>query len=409
MKNKLKVFILFLFAIVFLENSQGLFLYVKNCHATNSNYCYNITFGEKIYNFKDSDYNLNFSKKQKENYQNLKVLKKLKSMNFSDEEILTYVFPETAKIFDMLSKNFDKPEISDSVIVKENKCELEYIEGKNGQSINRLKFFNECLKQIENNKKTINIKLEIIEYKNLPIAKTVFCEKSSFSTNFSTSSIERKNNISLALKSLDGLVVEEGEIFSFNNVTGERNFESGYKEAKIISQGTFVMGLGGGVCQVSTTLYNACLLAGLEIIESTSHSLPVSYVEPSFDAMVSFGSADLKVRNNSGGKIIITTSDENDICRIKIFGLKNKYKITRQSEKLSIISAEPDIVETDYKKYGNYELEIGEEKRISYAKDGFVSRGYLAYYDEKGNLISRKQIRENRYNPTRGVILKREN
>ena len=151
------------------------------------------------------------------------------------------------------------------------------------------------------------------------------------------------------------------------------------------------------------------MLAGLEIVESTSHSLPVSYVEPSFDAMVSFGSSDLKVRNNSGGKIIITTSSENDICKVKIFGLKNKYKITRQSEKISIIPAEKDIIENDYKKYGNYELDIGEEKRLSYAKDGFVSRGYLTYYDEKGNFVERKQIRENKYNATRGIVLKREN
>ena len=114
------------------------------------------------------------------------------------------------------------------------------------------------------------------------------------------------------------------------------------------------------MCQVSTTLYNACLLSDLEIIEATSHSLPVSYVEPSFDAMVSFGSSDLKVRNNSGGKIIITTSSENDICKIKIFGLKNKYKITRQSEKVSIIPAEKEIIDTDYKKYGDYELEVGQ-------------------------------------------------
>ena len=124
--------------------------------------------------------------------------------------------------------------------------------------------------------------------------------------------------------------------------------------------------------------------------------------------MVSFGSSDLKVRNNSGGKIIITTSSENDICRVKIFGIKNKYKITRQSEKISIISAEKDIIETDYKKYGNYELEIGEEKRISYAKDGFISRGYLSFYNEKGELLEQRKIRENRYNPTKGIIIKRE-
>ena len=203
--------------------------------------------------------------------------------------------------------------------------------------------------------------------------------------------------------------MEEGEILSFNTVTGERNEKNGYKQAKIISGGTFVSGYGGGVCQVSTTLYNACLLAGLEIIEVHSHSLPVSYVEPSFDAMVSIGSSDLVFRNNSGGKIIITTSSKGDKCRVKIFGKKNKHKITRTSEKLKIIPAKEDRVETDYKKYNLSELEIGEEKRLSYPKDGFYSNGYLNFYDEKGKKIKTEKIRTSKYNPTEGVVVKREN
>jgi vancomycin resistance protein YoaR len=150
------------------------------------------------------------------------------------------------------------------------------------------------------------------------------------------------------------------------------------------------------------------LLAGLEIIEFRPHSLPVSYIEPSFDAMVSFGSSDLKIRNNSGGQIIITTSSENDLCKVKIFGLKNRYKITRHSEKIGIVKAEKDIIETDYERYGE-SLEIGEKKRLSFSKDGYISRGYLNYYNENGKLVKTTMIRENKYNATKGVILKREN
>lgn len=406
MKRTIKFFILFLFLFNFI------FCFKVNehknyCFSAIESYSYNISFSGKNYNFRDSDYSLKLSKKQKENYHNIKVLKKLKNMNFSNEEILSYLFPETIEIFNKLSRNFNIDEISDKVLVKENSCELEFIDGVKGKNLNKQKFFDDCFYQIENNNKNITLNLEITDYKNSKNARDIFIEKSSFSTNFSSSSNERKSNIKLALKALDGLVIEEGEVFSFNDITGKRNLESGYKQAKIISGGTFAMGVGGGVCQVSTTLYNACLLSGLEIVESTSHSLPVSYVEPSFDAMVSFGSSDLKVRNNSGGKIIITTSSKNDTCKVKIFGLRNKYKITRQSEKISIISAEKEVVDTDYKKYG-YDLEIGEEKRISYAKDGFISRGYLNYYDEKGNLVERKNFRQNKYNATRGVIIKRE-
>ena len=374
-----------------------------------SDYTYEICYNKKIYSFKDSEFKLKLTSVQSKNYHNLETLKNLNKINFSEEEILCYVFPEINEIFKKISNIFEIKEIPDEVFVKENKCELDFVDGENGKCVNKQKFFSDCFSQIKDNKKSIKINLEIIDYKTSKNIRELFSEKSCFSTGFYSSSAERKNNIQVALKALDGLVIEEGEVFSFNEITGERNEKSGYKEAKIISGGTFVSGLGGGVCQVSTTLYNACLLSGLEIVESHNHSLPVSYVEPSFDAMVSFGSSDLKVRNNSGGKIIITTSSENDICKVKIFGLKNKYKITRQSEKISIISAEKDVVETDYKKYGNYELEIGEEKRISYAKDGFVSRGYLSFYDEKGQFVYQKKIRENRYNPTKGIIIKREN
>ena len=183
--------------------------------------------------------------------------------------------------------------------------------------------------------------------------------------------------------------------------------QNGYQKAKIISGGTFIDGFGGGVCQVSTTLYNACILAGLEIIEVHNHSLPVSYVEPSFDAMVNSGSSDLVVRNNSGGKIIITTSSKNDICKVKIFGKENKYKIKKISEKIAILPAEKDFIDYEYKKYSDAVLDVGEEKRISSAKDGFISNGYLLYYDKDDNFIKKEKIRECKYNATKGIIAKR--
>lgn len=382
--------------------------HINSSYAYNDVYEYVILCGGKKYFFKSNDFELKLSSLQKENFHSVETIDKLENLNLSNEEILSYLFPEVNEIVKRLESMYNEKEYQDKVVVRENKCKLDYIDGKVGKCVDRQSFFNDCLKQIKNNKKTIEINLKIVDYKHGKSARELFSEKSCFSTNFETSSEERKNNIRVALKAFDGLIIDEGEIFSFNEITGERNKDTGYMPAKIISQGTFVLGYGGGVCQVSTTLYNACLLSGLEIVESSSHSLPVSYVEPSFDAMVNSGSSDLRVRNNSGGKIIITTSSENDICKVKIFGLKNKYKITRQSEKLSIIPAEPDTIETDYKKY-NYDLVAGEEKRLSYPKDGFVSRGYLNFYDETGKLVERKFIRENKYNATKGLVLRREN
>ncbi|MBO5344960.1 MAG: VanW family protein, partial [Clostridia bacterium] len=218
---------------------------------------------------------------------------------------------------------------------------------------------------------------------------------------------ERKHNIKKALKSFDGVVLEIGESLSFNKTTGKRNENNGYKKAKIITNGTFSSGFGGGVCQVSSTLYNACLLAGLEIVEANPHSLPVSYVEPSFDAMVNEGSSDLIIKNNTNGKIVITTSSKDDVCKIKIFGKSNKFKIERKSEVLKKIPASEERVEFDYEKYG-LDLQVGEEKRVSFSKDGFESVGSLEFYDEKGNLMHTKKIRQNKYSPTAGVVVKRE-
>ena len=126
-----------------------------------------------------------------------------------------------------------------------------------------------------------------------------FCLRSSFFTTFYSSKEERVNNIEIASKSIDGIMIESGGEFSFNKVVGERSEKRGYKKAVAIIKGEFTESVGGGVCQVSSTLYNAVILADLKIVEYHPHSLPVSYVAPSFDAMVSWGYADLRFENNT--------------------------------------------------------------------------------------------------------------
>lgn len=335
-------------------------------------------------------------------------IKKLESFGLTNREIVCYLMPELQIFIEKLKKSTNIDEKFGKVLVCKNKCALEFQEGKEGYFVDENLLFLDIINSIKNGEKEIKINLNKKSYRMSEKLSEKFKEKSSFSTSFVTSSPERKNNIKVALSKFDGIILDEGEVLSFNAVTGVRDESAGYKKAKIITNGTFTEGFGGGVCQVSTTLYNACLLAGLDVLEVHSHSLPVSYVEPSFDAMVNVGSSDLVIQNNTGGQIIITSSSENNICKFKIFGLKNKYKITRISEKTKIIPAEPEVIETNYKKYGDYDLLVGEEKRLSYAKDGFYSSGYLNFYDNKGNLIKTKKIRENRYNPTKGVIIKRE-
>lgn len=352
---------------------------------------------------------VNYSKNTEKLTKNekLKMIDTVKNMGFTEEDAITYVFPEAKIIYEMLSKQFNIKAEDDYLEMIPGSCDLKVKSGRRGLFLNRDEFFKlfyDCLKKSD----FIKFELPMEPYESGEKLKDRVFQKSCFSTNFSTSSEQRKNNIKRALAAFDGVVLEPGEVLSFNRTTGERTRESGYQEAKIISGGTFTSGFGGGVCQVSTTLFNACLLADLEILEANSHSLPVSYVEPSFDAMVNSGSSDLLVRNNTGEKIVFTTSSDSDICKVKIFGKKNKYKITRISEKVKILPAGKERVETDYLKFGLPNLEIGEEKRVSYSKEGFVSNGYLNYYDSKGTLVKTKKFRTNTYKPTDGVVVKRE-
>lgn len=422
MKTHTKLFFILLFFLCFqLIIFSG--FYIENIdfsHAIYYQNCKENYLKEVLISFFDDDRIFKFDS-QKINEKIIKTIeqqkaqknvfgsiKKLESFGLTNREIIYYLMPELQIFIKKLKKSTNIDEKLGKVLVCKNKCSLEFQEGKEGYFIDENLLFSDIINSIKKGETDIKIRLHKKCYKTDEKLSEKFKEKSSFSTSFVTSSAERKNNIKVALSKFDGIILDEGEVLSFNTVTGIRDENAGYQKAKIISNGTFTEGFGGGVCQVSTTLYNACLLAGLDVLEVHSHSLPVSYVEPSFDAMVNVGSSDLVIQNNTGGQIIITTSSENNICKFKIFGLKNKYKITRISEKTKIIPAEPEIIETNYKKYGDYDLLVGEERRLSYAKDGFYSSGYLNFYDNKGNLIKTKKIRENRYNPTKGVIIKRE-
>ena len=226
--------------------------------------------------------------------------------------------------------------------------------------------------------------------------------RASFYTSYSSSTKERKHNIALASKSLNNVFVDVGGEFSFNKTVGERTEKRGYKKAKIISGGEFVDGVGGGVCQVSSTLYNAVLLSGLEIVEFHPHSLPVGYVAPSFDAMVNSGWADLKFRNNTHNPIIIKTFATEDRLLIEIHGQKMNETYQRESVVTStILPLEEQIV---FDELGAYpDLYEGETRQVRYAKNGYTSEGYIVKI--ANGKKQRKKIRTDKYGAIRGLVV----
>ncbi len=144
-------------------------------------------------------------------------------------------------------------------------------------------------------------------------------EMARFSTSFTTSGENRRHNLTLAAEAISGTVLLPGETFSFNQTVGERTAERGFREANVVVNGEFQKGIGGGVCQVSTTLYNAVLLAALPVENAAAHSIPVSYVPLSRDCTVS-AAIDFVFRNDTAHSLYVAARVKNSVLTFALYG-----------------------------------------------------------------------------------------
>ncbi len=215
----------------------------------------------------------------------------------------------------------------------------------------------------------------------------------SFTTFFDADNTDRSGNIRLAAGKINGTAVESGGIFSFNDTVGARTEANGFKPAKIIEDGKFVLGYGGGVCQVSTTLYNAALLSGLEIEEYHPHSLQVAYVAPSRDAMVSGSYFDLKFKNNRLTPIYVRVKCGLGSITCTVYGENDGYKYSLKSVVTNTLPRpEAVIVEGD------------EDKILTYGREGTESEGYLVKRGKEGETCT--LIRKDKYRAVADVVQK---
>ena len=217
-----------------------------------------------------------------------------------------------------------------------------------------------------------------------------------FSTYYGDSSENRKHNIALAAKAVDGSVILPEDEFSFNDTVGARTETRGYRPAYIIQDGTFVEGVGGGVCQVSGTLYNCALLADLVVTCVHPHSLPVSYVAPSFDAMVSSAS-DLRFANTLSAPVTVKMTADGKYLRAEMYGVSGGYDIRRRSETVATIPKEIEYI-------SDSSLAPGEEVVDTWGKDGLKSEGWLEYFSD-GVLVRTLRIRRDTYKPHAPTLL----
>ena len=217
---------------------------------------------------------------------------------------------------------------------------------------------------------------------------------SGYTTYFNQNDGGRCENIQIAAALIDGVTIQPYGEFSFNATVGRRTEEAGFQQAKIIVNGEYVLGVGGGVCQVSTTLYNAALKSGLQITEFHPHSLQVGYVAPSRDAMVS-SQSDLKFFNPHPHAVYLSSKTKNGAIQIAFYGKKMSERYELVSQTLAQIPAPTPIVKE------------GERDEIFRAeKQGVKSELYLErYFGDK--LLARIRLRTDEYRPIQGIIVKK--
>lgn len=216
----------------------------------------------------------------------------------------------------------------------------------------------------------------------------------SYTTYYDKKETSRSQNIAIASELIDGITIQPYGEFSFNQTVGRRTQEMGFKQAKIIVNGEYVLGVGGGVCQVSTTVYNAALKSGLTITEFHAHSLRVGYVPPSRDAMVSTQS-DLRFTNPHPFPVRLSATAKDGWIKVSFLGERDGYRYEIVSNVLEEITPPAPIVKP------------GEREEILRSpKNGVKSEAFLErYFGDK--LVMRKRLREDVYRPIQGIIVKK--
>lgn len=245
----------------------------------------------------------------------------------------------------------------------------------------------------------IPLKITSPEITTKQLGMEAFPEKlATYTTRFDASNTNRATNIRIAANTINGMVLMPGESMSFNGTLGPRTAAKGYKPAGAYLDGQVIDSYGGGICQVSSTLYNTVLLANLEIVTRYNHSSLVSYLPVGRDAAVSYGGKDFEFKNSRSYPIKIAASAKNGVLKIEFYGIKEEteYEIIIESRVTQSIPYTIKYVD-------NAALPAGTEKVKSKGTNGAKS---VAYKVTKlnGVVISRVELSRDTYNPMQRIV-----
>lgn len=222
----------------------------------------------------------------------------------------------------------------------------------------------------------------------------------TYSTKYDGANINRANNLEIACEKINDKVVLAGETFSYNKTLGERTIAAGYKEAKVYENGEVVDGIGGGICQVSSTLYNTVLMANMEVTERRNHQFVTSYTPAGRDATVVYGMTDFKFKNTRKYAIKIKATCSNGIVTISIHGIKeeNEYVISFSTETISTIPYTVKYIDDNT-------LPRGTEKVKQMGANGLITETYIVK-TLNGAVASKELLSKDTYNAMQRIILR---
>ncbi len=222
-------------------------------------------------------------------------------------------------------------------------------------------------------------------------------ELADYTSEYDTGLENRSHNLELAAGKIDNTKLEPGEVFSFNDTVGERTVAAGYLDALIFVGNQVEPGLGGGVCQVASTLYNTVLLSGLEIVERHNHNLPITYVPLGRDATVNWGSMDFQFKNNSDSTIYIAARAGGGTITISIFGKGAVPNVEVKSQ------VEGSIGFATVEKL-DPTMPAGTRRVDSNGAEGYYASAWRIFYDDKGKEIETETLSHDSYNGKDAVI-----
>lgn len=255
----------------------------------------------------------------------------------------------------------------------------------------------ELIKSINENVYTLNpieIPVEnIMPGKTKEVLSRVNGVIGEYSTSFKTSSPGRIENIKISSNAIKGNLIMPGETFSFNQTTGPRESGLGYQEANVIIEGELTPGVGGGVCQTSTTLYNALLLSDVTITERSPHSIPANYVKYGQDAAVAYGYLDLKFRNDFEFPVYIDSKVVDKQVYMYVYGDRNtkNYRVQIDPEIVETIQAKEELIQ-------DKNLGPGTKKLVQSGRTGYKVNTFKSIIKD-GKVISKDMITKDFYRP----------